>query len=911
MVNQSDKSWSPSYFGRLLTGSYDWTLTIQGDQYLIQVENELQKGSILEFKYIIFNKGLFWSDFDWLGPKGKDYRLDGLPNNEAALLLLSINQIISAELRNQERLQNTKAFERATKEILNWHQIAQQKINARLTSKGWLQQSLTQELNNDKPIIEFNFNHPDMVALIQLLPISDQHALRLWQTDLKQYIEELNQKQLDVAQVNSKHFFHTIEKSPLSDEQIKAVVCFDDRLLLVASAGSGKTSTMVAKCGYAIQQNYFKPEHILMLTFNKATAKELRSRVDQRLLAIDIPSEKVTTKTFHAFGQDVIGICTGKKPHIPKWLEDGKDLEVLKELVDELKDSDIKFRTLWDLFRVVFFKDLPSFGKEMKDADWHDSKTEVTGFKTFNDETVRSRGELLIANWLFYNGVKYEYERQYEHETADAKNRQYMPDFYFPDINLYYEHWALDEKGNPPAEFKGYEDGMRWKKALHASYGTDLIETTMAQIWSGEAFTILETELTKRGIKLDPNPDRETKNRKPIQNERLIKLFRSFLTHVKSNQLSMADLLRKLETSIIGRFKYRHRVFLDLFKCIWNAWEQKLRSEKAIDFDDMLIDAANHIEKGQYNSPFQLIMVDEFQDVSQSRARLLRALLNNPDQYLFAVGDDWQSINRFAGSYIGCMTDFESNFGLSTILKLENTFRCPQSLCDISSQFVLKNPAQINKNVRSAIPNIENPIKIIRVKYLNLMQSASEVYLRELSESGTIKQKKSVFVLGRHNREEAYMPKSFNQKLFSVEFKSVHSSKGLEADLIIIPNMINDNLGFPNQMADDPLLGLAMPKIDSFEYSEERRLFYVALTRAKQKVVLITVERIESPFIWELLEQHNLKFHDINGISKSQVICPKCKKGLVIEMPSKNGSFQYCNRYPLCKFKPFNKRLGK
>lgn len=903
MVNLSDKSWSPSYFGRLLTGSYDWTLTIRGDQYLIQVESELQKGSILEFKYVIFNKGLFWSDFDWLGPNGKDYRLDGLPNNEAALLQLSINQIISAELRNQERLQNTKLFERATKEILDWHRIAQQKIKARLTSKGWIQQSFTQELINDKPIMDIKFNHPDIVALMQLLPISVQHALKLWQSDLKKFIAGLNQKQLDVAQINSKRFFHTIEKSQLSDEQIKAVVCFDDRLLLVASAGSGKTSTMVAKCGYAIQQNYFKPEQILMLTFNKETAKELRNRVDQRLLEIDIPSEKITTKTFHAFGQDVIGICTGKKPHIPTWLE-SKDLEVLKELVDELKDRDFKFRTMWDLFRVVIFKDLPSFGKEKEDADWYDSKTVVTGFKTFNDETVRSRGELLIANWLFYNGVKYEYEHQYEHETADATHRQYMPDFYFPDINLYYEHWALDDSGNPPADFKGYAEGMRWKKELHASYGTDLIETTMAQIWSGEAFSILEMELTKRGIKLDPNPDRETKSRKPIQNERLIKLFRTFLTHVKSNQLSMADLHHKLETSVIGRFKFRHQVFLGLFESIWNAWEQKLQNEGAIDFDDMLIDAANHIEQGSYNSPFQLIMVDEFQDVSQSRARLLRALLNKPDQYLFAVGDDWQSINRFAGSYIGCMTDFETNFGLSTILKLENTFRCPQSLCDISSQFILKNPAQIKKTVRSAILNVEKPIKIIRVKDINFMQSATEAYLRELSESGNIKRKQRVFVLGRHNLEEAYIPKIFNQRLFSVEFKTVHSSKGLEADLIIIPNMINDNLGFPNQMEDDPVLSLAMPSIDLFEYSEERRLFYVALTRAKQKVVLITVERNESPFILELVEQHGMEFHNIYGISKSLVVCPECKKGLIVDKSSKNGPFQTCNRYPLCKYKP-------
>src|SRR5690606_30358876 len=144
-------------------------------------------------------------------------------------------------------------------------------------------------------------------------------------------------------------------------------------------------------------------------------------------------------------------------------------------------------------------------------------------------------------------------------------------------------------------------------------------------------------------------------------------------------------------------------------------WEAKLRADKCIDFEDMLNQASECVEAGRWTSPFDLVMVDEFQDVSHARARLVAALIDHPGKCLFAVGDDWQSINRFAGADLGVMTHFEETFGKAVTLKLETTFRCPQSLCDISSQFVQKNPNQIRKKVLSAKPDITEPVRIMRV----------------------------------------------------------------------------------------------------------------------------------------------------------------------------------------------------
>ena len=544
--------------------------------------------------------------------------------------------------------------------------------------------------------------------------------------------DNINERHLAKELRESKAFFDKVEKSPLTDEQARAVVCFDNRVLLVASAGSGKTSTMVAKAGYALAKGYFTADRMLLLAFNNDAAAELRERIKERLAPLGLPAEKVVAKTFHAFGLDVIGLATGKRPSLAPWLENGRDLDTLLEMVNELKDKDTTFRTNWDLFRVVLGQDLPKFGKESEFPDSWDSATRTEGFWTLNGEVVKSRGEQIIANWLFYNGVKYEYEAPYRIDTADATHRQYRPDFYLPDIDAYLEHWAVNAQGNPPPEFEGYKEGMTWKKAVHAENETTLLETTMAGLWSGEALGYLTAELTQRGVVLDPNPDRPVPGRKPIENPRLARTFRAFLTHAKSNRLTVAELRSRLDAGLAGNFRFRHHIFLGLFEQLWAAWEDRLKREKCIDFEDMLGLAADCIEQGRWTSPYELIMVDEFQDVSQARARLVSSLLREPGKCLFAVGDDWQSINRFAGSDLAVMTDFEAKFGRAVTLKLENTYRCPQSLCDISSQFVQKNPKQIRKKVRSAKPDIASPIQIVRVDDEGKIRTAVTKRIKEI-----------------------------------------------------------------------------------------------------------------------------------------------------------------------------------
>ncbi len=875
------------------------------EHFTLKQGERARTDSLLVVDGLTAHFGVIWATVEMPTPNGQVLRLKGISNKQAKKLEEAVaNGIakIRTKKASERRISEFDAHVGAAKE---WAKTTTTAYRGQLKRRGWIGQELLALVSANKPMHLANLlKFPDVVAHLEAQDESITKAIDFWRKPGEAFVASLNREMAERAFRDDAAFFDSVESSSLTDEQRQAVVCFDNRVLLVASAGSGKTSTMVAKAGYALKRGYFAADKILLLAFNTDAAAELRERINKRLTPLGLSAENVAAKTFHAFGLEVIGTATGKRPSIASWLDGGQDQDAILAIADDLKDKDPAFRTTWDMFRLVFRQDLPKFGKEREEADSWDYKNRRPGFWTLNNEYVKSRGELLIANWLFYNGVKYEYERPYEIDTADSQHGQYHPDFYLNDANAYLEHWGVDQNGEPPKEFVGYKASMGWKRELHAKHRTTLLETTMSDLWSGSAFRYLSEQLPKLGIQLDPNPDREVPGRQPIEAPRLAGTFRSFLTHVKSNRLSMRELHARLESGSAGAFRFRHEMFLRLFEQIFSAWEAKLRAENCIDFEDMLNLATDCVESGRFRSPYELVMVDEFQDASQARSRLVSSLTRGPDKYLFAVGDDWQSINRFAGADLAVMTDFEAQFGKGTSLRLETTFRCPQSLCNVSGGFVQKNPRQLKKKVRSAKADVIGPIRIISAEQEGDIRNVVQMRVNEIAqESAAVGKRSKVYVLGRYRKEIACMPRVYDTQLVDLEFITVHSSKGLEADHIIVPGMHTVGLGFPSRVEDDPVLQLAMPSEDAYAHAEERRLFYVAMTRARFSVTLITVAQKESPFLHELVKDHKLEIKTANGGTSAAEVCPDCGKGFVIAKKGKWGLFHSCNRYPRCEFK--------
>lgn len=327
-----------------------------------------------------------------------------------------------------------------------------------------------------------------------------------------------------------------------------------------------------------------------------------------------------------------------------------------------------------------------------------------------------------------------------------------------------------------------------------------------------------------------------------------------------------------------------------------------------IDFEDMIVRATEHVETGRYRSPYRHLLVDEFQDISEGRARLLRALkAQHADARIFAVGDDWQSIYRFAGSDIHLMRDFGTEFGGSfagkndvhSTVDLGRTFRSVDKIADAARSFVLRNPSQIEKTV---VPAGATPDPAIAVAYFQRGQEDAAQYAALEDIAGKAGQKASVLLLGRYRyvkpRALAALCAKFPK--LSIRFMTVHGSKGLEADHVIILRAVSDTMGFPSEIVDDPLLDLVLPTPEKFEHAEERRLFYVALTRARKSVTILADSEKPSAFVREIIDDPQYEAIELGEAGIAEHRCHSCGGRLLAKTTKKGSLYFACEHHHLC-----------
>ena len=288
---------------------------------------------------------------------------------------------------------------------------------------------------------------------------------------------------------------------------------------------------------------------------------------------------------------------------------------------------------------------------------------------------------------------------------------------------------------------------------------------------------------------------------------------------------------------------------------IYDAYEKMLNDNCQIDFEDQIHQAAEILENREYLHPYKYILVDEFQDLSQDRKRLILSLLSqNEEVHLFGVGDDWQSIYRFSGADIDLMVNFSVHFGRSVETYLTKTYRSYQGIVDTASRFIMKNPDQISKSV-TALNDIET-CQVNIIKYENQQDSEIGNLLDQLEKTAIDNNTRlTVFLLGRYNFLKPVNMAALKNRYdhIALSFKTIHASKGLEADYVIILNLEAGKFGFPSTIDDDPLLELVIPKPEHYPHAEERRLMYVAITRAKRGAFLLSNTRKPLIFSNELL----------------------------------------------------------
>ena len=818
-----------------------------------------------------------------------------------------------------------------------------------------------------------------------------------FETDTKQ----ANERYINQELKDNSDLFDDLDGKSLDSQQREAIVVDEDAVKVIAGAGSGKTFTIQGKVKYLTEKRDVDPSEILAISFSNASVDDLKERI----------AEPIDIKTFHKVGKDILTQYNQySRP----------DTSALKRIIKRyltkkaLKNEDIS-KKLIEFFS--FYINVPPSEDDIKYEgdllDWQegvDFSTLKRRFKnkqreTLNNEIVRSYEELYIANFLFIYGIKYTYEKIYSYPnknferefnkfkeflfsfneeipdelkndiTKDLLNltdifeeyeiKDYLPDFYLDDYNIYIEHFGLNRNcenhliGGKSSE--EYVKEMEWKRKVHKKYGTTLIETFSYYQSENRLLTRLAEKLQAQGVEFNEIEYREVyrillENKTIKEWEDFIVLLKTFIELFKGNNYDETkfkefyDYVGGLKDSFS---KDRTIAFLKIVEEIYNDYEAYLLKIKKIDFNDMINKASDCIVKNGLDLPYKYIIVDEYQDTSFTRYNFLRNICDSIGAKIMVVGDDWQSIYSFSGCDVNIFTKFDNFFDVCETRYIEKTYRNSQQLIDASSNFVMKNPDQTRKELKSS-KSLECPIKI--VKFDN---DFDEILKFELIIKNIINQSKfenkKILILGRNNKDIFNLLKNFNVKNedgkrkfeilgdedklrrdkfvkivyrespdVNIEYRTVHQSKGLECDNVILINLKNWRAGFPNKMVDDPVLNFVKRNGDSFSYAEERRLFYVALTRTKNNVYLLApyfkssvfIQELENDVNVELLNLENNKLETLKNIEKNgeryaiptKLKCPVCKTGIVLlESFWNNGKL---NRVLKCSHNmapPFNR----
>ena len=694
----------------------------------------------------------------------------------------------------------------------------------------------------------------------------------------------------------SRGFLDRVEAQPLTEEQRRAVCVDDDRNLVVAAAGSGKTSVMVAKAGWIVERGDRRPEDLLLLAFAHNARDQLAQRLGTRTAGA------MNVQTFHSLGLSIIGEAEGRRPTLARAAIDNRALlDLLKGIIAKLLGNPDHGRALirWLAYGATPYRSEHEFRSLGEYYDYIRNQE----IRSLQGERVKSFEECLVANFLYMNGVRYEYERPYEHDTATTTKGQYKPDFYLSNAGIYIEHFALSEDGDTPPfiDREEYAASRKWKLELHAEHGTTLIETFSHEQAAGQLTERLADKLREHGVALNPIPREKIF---AVLNEQgklapFTQLVATFLQHFKGSRLSIEAVeARAAEKRDAGRSE----AFLRVFRPVFERYEAELAAAGEIDFHDMINRATDNVSAGRYRSPFGYILVDEFQDISPGRAALLKALLGqSPTAQLFAVGDDWQAIFRFAGSDIAIMREFQEHFGAGARTDLETTFRCSDGLCGLATRFVLGNPAQIVKNVRSVL-RLDGPGVWIGCSGHGTGPPLRKALDRIATEAAQMERRASVLLLGRYRHLMPDMePLQRSYRALDLSYRTVHAAKGLEADYVVVLGISAGRYGFPTAITDDPLLDLVLAVPEEHPNAEERRLFYVALTRAKRRTYLLEGSEPRSAFVEELLHAGG-RIDTFGSPIADGPHCPECKKGRLVARTSESGRVFYgCSNYPYCR----------
>lgn len=788
-------------------------------------------------------------------------------------------------------------------------------------------------------------------------------------TDIEEFVEQHNEKYISDTMVREKDYLDSVLKSvdpvvSLDEDQRRVVLTDEDYCLVIAGAGAGKTTTVAAKVKYLVDKQGVKPSQILVVSFTNKAVNELKEKI-QGALGIECP-----IATFHSTGNAVIHV---NSPDEKLNIVDNSRLYFV--IRDYFRGSIMQNESMVNkliMFFASYFDapyegdDLNAFFNNIAKANYSTMRSDLEDFKrevidartkksvTIQNEILRSHQEVEIANFLYLNNIDYDYEPIYQYDIPGAR-KPCTPDFIiFQDgKSAYLEHFGISENGEndrySDEELDRYKKAVNDKVRLHKQHGTTLVYTFSSYNDRKPLLTHLREELEAKGFELRPRSNKEIMEMLVAGEEnryirKLINLVCRFISNFKVNGYQAEEFNRMYHSTQ----NVRSRLFLDICNDCYLEYERWLKENKAVDFEDMINESARilkEVKDMKQKLDFKYIIVDEYQDISRQRFDLTKALSEVTDAKIIAVGDDWQSIYAFSGSDITLFTKFAEKMGYAKMLKIVKTYRNSQDVIDIAGSFIQRNSEQISKQLISP-KRIEDPVIIYTYDSTSkgrdgnrrsganyALSSAVETALGRILEYKKAENKTAgpILLLGRFGFDGDHLEKSGlfeyinrGDKIKSVKypelditFMTAHSSKGLGYDDVIIVNGKNETYGFPSKIEDDPVLAFVIKGDRSIDYAEERRLFYVAMTRTKNRVFFVAPEQNPSEFLLEL--KRDYKNVVLQGEWNEEVVknqkkaCPLCGYPLQLKYKKAYGLRLYmCTNEPeVCGFMTNDYRAGK
>lgn len=738
-------------------------------------------------------------------------------------------------------------------------------------------------------------------------------------------------KTVEVIKYFSTNFNEKGKPFVLDVEQAEAIAAMGKSILVSARAGSGKTRVLSAKILYLLEKEKLNEDEICVLAFNRAVPEEIVKRVTSDV-SLNSESEKYSkvevAKTFHSLAMSLLKV-------------DGKILvkerfTMIKKIVEHLKESDEAFKDM--VYK--FLKDAPLEvdGRQFNSEEDYRNYLRGLKYQTIKGEEVKSYGEKIIADYLYEHGVDYVYEKFVDLKKISSSNWNYQkeikaldkklePDFYLPEYNLMWEHWAIDENNNKAedkenfrkkfnSDWDFYHQGMQkkrvfWSKDCINSLSIEdekykfvnnikgLLETNAYFLLKGREHleNIIEEVLTKQGVKLIMRDEAELFNLAwQKAGDRFSKLMEQFINRF---QQMYFDDKYSFEINIARDYEDNERLslFAKLGLTILREYESQLAANKktdyleefngfSLDFNQLIAKSVNEIQSGNADEAvrkFKWILIDEYQDFSKLFFSLIQAIRNrNPSVHLFCVGDSWQAINRFAGAETKYFDEFEAYFPDCNIKNITTNYRSYNQIIERSNNFMAKcGYKELPAKAFNYKEHKQVEIHAINKTFVNQNSEENEIYYKQFIEpKGPIFYKKISYLcllveLINGHREKKILILTRNNKLFGLEnywiidklkrvlinkyiyrnfeevekhisISTMHSSKGMQSDVVIILDVIHGVIPMYHQDAD---LFQIFGETYSTIIGDQQKLFYVAVTRAKEKLYIVTKEGDESSFL--------------------------------------------------------------